>query len=75
MKLEFSRQILIQFRNWKFHRSSFSRSQFVPCWGTDRGANRRRDMTKLINTFVILWTFSKRQKKFIIIKGNIPLQY
>jgi len=48
MKPEFSRQIIKEYSNFKFHENPFSGSRVVQCGRTDRPTDRQTDMTKLI---------------------------
>ena len=51
MKLEFSRQSFEKYTNIKFHEYPSNGSRVAPCGQTDRQADRRTDMTKLIVAF------------------------
>ena len=67
MKLEFSRQILKKYPNFKFHKNPSNGSRVFPCGRTDR----RTDMTKPIVAFR---NFANAPKKHTNILHGLNLQ-
>ena len=62
MELEFSRQIFQQSSNTKFNQNLSSGSRVVPCGRTEREAEGRTDMTKLIVAFRNFANAHKKEK-------------